>query len=718
MNLGSNDSKTAVSSDVFHSHSYNLPHLNSWIDEIIKLTDKTTSSRKASTSTEDLVESLQRYDAIFRELIRQTKIFSIDLTKLYGKLWVGVLKLLDSMIKIYHRHVTQTSSLQEQARELIRQRHAQVAATKIEKEQGILERTALRANIRNLEGEILALKAINRELDRENRGLRLLVDTYIDSRDFDPSGLSLISTDSDNDLLMSKKQKTLVESFKHHSELVNSLDIQMNESIVAIEKEDDRQKTVVHQLSSLLERNKELILAYKLQFEEHSSITGLAPPPRMVDCAVQVDEKQAYSLVIDEDSEEEEEEDEESDNIVPKVPKYLPGVPNAADIRVRGPLVPYQLRKEMSTFSEVLRVPSLQWTCQTIFNIYLAKAEHDQHLRRQVLSSGKKSLGEYIHQYYLDKFGLPAVADSNVMLFLRALELHAPRHRRVQLFCDQLGLFQPEEDPMLGIRDTDFVVHIVHLLKNQDEFKPHDLTRGGDQLDLTSVVQPHIRRTSALATGQTICDEWGLEGCGEYLMKIRAMPNAKGSFYVDFDEFMEISVEQWAFVRNCWLSHIQFLFQYNSTLFKVQSEAQFAVEGHGRDRDSVLAQITKETGAGASTGYRATPRVLTECAEVAARKIAQREKYLRPHLHINSRPNSAAGYSASEDEGDTDDDELQLAKGGDNGGGKGGSGSQSNQVQLIPLKKFYLVMRMMHPKISNEDVSETVYFLLILFLLL
>jgi hypothetical protein len=731
MNLGSstnNDSKTAVSSDVFHSHSYNLPHLNTWIDEIIKLTDKTTSGRKANTNTEDLVDSLHRYDAIFRELIRQTNIFSGELTKLYGKLWVGVLKLLDAMIKIYHRHVTQTSSLQDQARELIRQRHAQVAATKIEKEQGTLERTALRANIRNLDAEILALKTSNRELDRENRGLRLLVDTYIDGRDFDPSGLKLVAADMDSDLNMAKKKKTLVESFQHQSKLVSSLDMQMNESLMSIEKEDDRQKTIISQLSSLLERNKGLILAYKLQHEDRSSICGgLEEAPLMVDCAIQVDEKQAYSLVIDEDSE-----DESEDALSTSIPKFLPGTPNAKDIRIKGPLIPYQIRKYMNIFSEVLRVPSLQWTCQTIFNIYMAKAQHDLRFQKMLLCSDKKTLGEFVYQYYLEKFGLPAVADSNVMLFLRACELHSPKHRRVQLFCDQLGLLHPEEDPALGMRDTDFVLQVLRLLRSHDEFKPLDLSKGGDQLDLTSLVQPHIRRTSALATGKAICDEWGLEGSTEYLLKIRAMPNAKGSFYVDLDEFLEISVEQWVLVRTCWASHLTFLFQYNSTLFKVQSEAHFGVEGHHGDKDAVLAQVTKETsGPGAGVGSRATPRLLQEAAEAAARCIAQREKFLRPQLqHHTSRPatSTSSGQSTADDLGDPPsssrgagggdtarvDSAQQLSKGSSsiNTSGtsssstqsKSAGGAQSNLVQLIPLKKFYLMMRMMKPRIKNEEV--------------
>lgn len=60
---------------IFHAFSSNLPHLQSWIDELISLTD--TSLLKGSTPTTDqLVQSLQRYDAIYKELLRQTKVFN------------------------------------------------------------------------------------------------------------------------------------------------------------------------------------------------------------------------------------------------------------------------------------------------------------------------------------------------------------------------------------------------------------------------------------------------------------------------------------------------------------------------------------------------------------------------------------------------------------------------------------------------------------------
>lgn len=381
----------------------------------------------------------------------------------------------------------------------------------------------------------------------------------------------------------------------------------------------------------------------------------------------------------------------------------------------------------MHVFSEVLRVPSLQWTCQTIFNIYTAKVQHDLRFRTSLLCSEKKPLGEFVYQYYLERFGLPAVADSNVMLFLRACEVHAPKHRRVGLCCDQLGLFRPDEDPELDVRDTDFVLQVVSLLKAHDEFKPVDLNRGGgggDQLDLTSMVQPYIRRTSALATGQAICDEWGMESCSsEYLLKIRAMPNAKGSFYVDFDEFLEISMEQWQFVRSCWTSHLTYLFQYNSTLFKVQSEAQFGVEGCHGDKDAVLVQVTKEaSGVGAGVGSRPTPRLLQEAAEAAARSVAQRAKYLRPQRSASAATSSRPGTSSSsaedlgdpssfntssfEDDGCGDDLGQQLSEGAvtSSQAAKSAGGAQSNLVQLIPLKKFFLMMRMVKPRIKNDEV--------------
>lgn len=57
---------------VFHSHSSDLPHLNDWISELIQLSEKSLPIQTNPT-TEQLVQVLQRYDAMFRELLRQTR---------------------------------------------------------------------------------------------------------------------------------------------------------------------------------------------------------------------------------------------------------------------------------------------------------------------------------------------------------------------------------------------------------------------------------------------------------------------------------------------------------------------------------------------------------------------------------------------------------------------------------------------------------------------
>jgi hypothetical protein len=119
---------------IFHSFSSNLPNLQSWIDELINLQD-TALPKNSTPSTDQLVQSLQRYDAIYKELLRQTKIFNEPLTRLLSQVWAGVMQLMVYMIKSYHRYVKHTSHLQTQAQSLLTERQKGEAATKIMKEE-------------------------------------------------------------------------------------------------------------------------------------------------------------------------------------------------------------------------------------------------------------------------------------------------------------------------------------------------------------------------------------------------------------------------------------------------------------------------------------------------------------------------------------------------------------------------------------------------------
>lgn len=119
---------------VFHSLSANIPLLHSWIDDLVKLTEQSLPT-ETNPSTDQLVQALQRYDAIFRELLRQTSIFSEPLTRMLAKSWAGVLKLMDYIIKSYHRYVRHTAHLQNHAQSLLNDRQAQMAASRVKEDE-------------------------------------------------------------------------------------------------------------------------------------------------------------------------------------------------------------------------------------------------------------------------------------------------------------------------------------------------------------------------------------------------------------------------------------------------------------------------------------------------------------------------------------------------------------------------------------------------------
>ena len=79
------DNNSNATNDVFHNHSSNVPHLKTWIDQLVDLTVATdaNANKNISTSgivqhptTENLVQAMQRYNVVFQELLKQVSIFS------------------------------------------------------------------------------------------------------------------------------------------------------------------------------------------------------------------------------------------------------------------------------------------------------------------------------------------------------------------------------------------------------------------------------------------------------------------------------------------------------------------------------------------------------------------------------------------------------------------------------------------------------------------
>lgn len=134
MSVGSNVAHEYDPKLVFRNYNSNAPILQSWIEDLIRLNDDSLPANQIPT-TETLVQAFQRYDIVFKELLRQNMLFSEHLTKLFANVWAGVLNLMTYMIKSYHRYVKHTSHLQSQAQELLTERQRGEAAKKVQREE-------------------------------------------------------------------------------------------------------------------------------------------------------------------------------------------------------------------------------------------------------------------------------------------------------------------------------------------------------------------------------------------------------------------------------------------------------------------------------------------------------------------------------------------------------------------------------------------------------
>ena len=119
---------------VNHNYSSNISHLNSWIDELISLTEGRLHGQK-ETTTDTLVHSMRGYSSIFHELLRQVAIFSEPITKNLNKVWDSVQKLLNFMIKCHHRFSKQSQHMMEQVQNLLMDKQRSEAANKIQKDE-------------------------------------------------------------------------------------------------------------------------------------------------------------------------------------------------------------------------------------------------------------------------------------------------------------------------------------------------------------------------------------------------------------------------------------------------------------------------------------------------------------------------------------------------------------------------------------------------------
>jgi hypothetical protein len=201
------------------------------------------------------------------------------------------------------------------------------------------------------------------------------------------------------------------------------------------------------------------------------------------------------------------------------------------NIYIKGSEQPYLIRRRMSTFPKLLRVPPVVWTCTTIMNIYLDKIQTDE--ERQSMGLRKQSMSDHVYDYFLRITGLKSAADVHVAQLLKACESHNRRQPRIALFASQIGLINPEEPPTMDIRDTDFILHVLTSLIKQGELMPDlfkSLKTRSAVIKSSVLLRPDVLRISAVHLVHDTFQKWLPDGGDDFVLKAKAMQSTEKGF--------------------------------------------------------------------------------------------------------------------------------------------------------------------------------------------
>lgn len=687
----------------YHSHSANLPHLSSWIEDLVRITERSIPIQSAP-STETLVQALQRYDACFKELHSQTKLFSDDLSKLYSKMWIGVLRLMDTMIKVYHRYVKQTSKSQEYAQKLINERQAQLAAHKVQNEEIDLERAALRAKIRNLEGDLAGLGQENRSLVRENCRLREIVETFIESKGQD--GIDFDPTKNTHSPL--KRAAALYDAGQAQLKVVCTLDADMNDILANVQKEEDRQRFILEEFANLMAANADLLgITADVNARGEKVIKAATR-----DVGIQSDEIVGHGLVKILEPDE--------DEALPKLPRRRPPA-NPEEVPVlNGMHIPLLLRLRMTSFPTVVRIPPLHWTVKSLFACYFGMIRQQDLVGEDpsnICAVGKPKipLHDFAYEYYVKQFHIPCVAEVNLTQLLRACEHHKRDNKSVLVFCLQMGLSNKDNYPDYDAIDTDFILKIIRILAASGELvgdlnyespstvfpmpsiisssvpminRPPMNTHFSMSQSILSVgsnqkqsirlnqkdaaLQPgefrqEIMRSSAVNATKAVFDKWYPDKGEDCAMKVEAMPSASRDVrFVSVHDYLEIAIDQWKGVRLVWSDHIQYLFGTYSNVYHAVAPLTYFNDQGSRGKDTILALAS-----------RAAP------GEPKKRVVNYFERIMSA-AKTNELPLSKRDKS--------DDGSVNF--------------SRDWVYELMPKKIFGAVLKLLKPDISDSDAAE------------
>lgn len=125
----------------------------------------------------------------------------------------------------------------------------------------------------------------------------------------------------------------------------------------------------------------------------------------------------------------------------------------------------------------------------------------------------------------------------------------------------------------MDIRDTDFILNIIHFLLDEGELAPElykAMKSKNINIKPSVLVKPDVLRIAAIHTAQKTFENLLTDGADDYIMKIKALPfPEKGPRYLDVDAFMDIMQEPWQIVRHNLEEHALYLYQEYCTIHRV-----------------------------------------------------------------------------------------------------------------------------------------------------
>ena len=667
-------SNTIDSKFIHRGISEDLPYITTWLNELIRLTEEACTLQSVP-STQELIKALQRYDLVFRELIRNITIYSDILGRLLAKIWSGTIKLLDFLIKSYHRYYTLSNYFREVAAKITRDELIEGAGERKQEDDEQAQETVLRARVRNLQDKVDVLIKRRKKLDKENVMLRATVEMYISSREKEDDMWEIIdnkvennitkkphallamtmannSFDNDNKLTdapSAYRRRDCLKACRVQSDNLNGLKMNLLDLTSESIKEADRQCLLVGNMISLLQQHSNGLNTgmWGIGFEKRNKnkiIMGKA------DAFVQVDEKHIYGVINDLNFVAREELEE-----------HAPMAP--AIVNIFGHSMPYQFRKVMKSYPKVLRIPPAAWVCQKIFCIYFDK------IRMAAINSyDEYSLAEFIHYYFKKTFEIDSIVDAQLALFITACENYTKISPRCLLFSKQLGLANKEEPPPYDIKETDFILSVINELVKLGELKPKPV-KGKKKKDNINIM-PDILRASAVTVTTTLLSKFNQKHANDCNTRLKSIQGTtKGSRYIDVDLFLMIILESWRTIRMKWEEHAKYLFKEYSGNFAILSELQYANDQGDVEFDTVLMEVDKKKSA--------------DCPR-------------RP-MRIIRKSDLEVGNDAPDDENETkkkEDSKIDHNK--------------DPICELITRQRFYNILKMINPAYHDDEI-ELVY---------